>query len=252
MCGADRGTHAARRKLEEAIRRYRTEGAKNPGYLKVMRNDVERLRDQLRRGEARSPSSRPTGARWPTRASAHRARRPAGRAARGRGEGRTSGRADRYCGRRRAALRAVQARGRAPRGDRPARGQPPVRSVAAGVALDGGALAQARVQVSEMRAEMSAEPDLSGYNVALPSPRWRPWLIVGGCAAAGGTVGAVRGIVLDVEVDGSRRWRRRVAHGPDGLADRCPPAPAPNGHPHAERATRSRDRAPAGRPDRPR
>jgi DNA repair exonuclease SbcCD ATPase subunit len=51
MSGADRGTHAARRKLEEAIRRYRTEGAKNPGYLKVMRAEVERLRDQVRRGE---------------------------------------------------------------------------------------------------------------------------------------------------------------------------------------------------------
>ena len=34
MSGADRGTQAARKKLEEAIRRYRTEGAKNPGYLK--------------------------------------------------------------------------------------------------------------------------------------------------------------------------------------------------------------------------
>src|SRR5688572_16520020 len=51
MSGADRGTHAARRKLEEAIRRYRTEGAKNPGYLKVMRAEVERLGEQVRRGD---------------------------------------------------------------------------------------------------------------------------------------------------------------------------------------------------------
>ena len=51
MSGADRGTHTARRKLEDAIRRYRTEGAKNPGYLKVLHGDVERLREQLRRGE---------------------------------------------------------------------------------------------------------------------------------------------------------------------------------------------------------
>ena len=37
MSGADRGTFAAKKKLEEAIRRYRTEGAKNPGQLKVWR-----------------------------------------------------------------------------------------------------------------------------------------------------------------------------------------------------------------------
>ena len=52
MSGADRGTHAARKKLEDAIRRYKTEGAKNPGYLKVMRADVDRLREDVKKGEA--------------------------------------------------------------------------------------------------------------------------------------------------------------------------------------------------------
>ena len=30
-----------------------------------------------------------------------------------------------------------------------------------------------------MRAEMAAEPDLSGYDVALSVPRWRPWVFIG-------------------------------------------------------------------------
>ena len=87
MSGADRGTHAARRKLEEAIRRYRTEGAKNPGYLKVMRADVERLRDQVRRGEM-ALAQLEADRRALAEARAARARStPAGRAARRRGRG---------------------------------------------------------------------------------------------------------------------------------------------------------------------
>ena len=34
-------------------------------------------------------------------------------------------------------------------------------------------------RLSEMRAEMAAEPDLSGYDVALAAPRWRPWVFIG-------------------------------------------------------------------------
>lgn len=52
MSGADRGTRAARRKLEEAIRRYRTEGHKNPGYLKVARAEVARLSQSVGEGDA--------------------------------------------------------------------------------------------------------------------------------------------------------------------------------------------------------
>src|SRR5918995_574151 len=52
MSGADRGTQAARKKLEDVIRRYRTEGAKNPGYLKVLRTQVETFGAQVRTGES--------------------------------------------------------------------------------------------------------------------------------------------------------------------------------------------------------
>src|SRR4029079_10020114 len=52
MSGADRGTYAAKKKLEEAIRKYRTEGAKNPGYLKAVKTEVARLEGEVSRGEA--------------------------------------------------------------------------------------------------------------------------------------------------------------------------------------------------------
>jgi len=52
MTGADRGTWAARRKLEDAIARYRSEGHKNPGLLKQARAEVERLSKASLAGEA--------------------------------------------------------------------------------------------------------------------------------------------------------------------------------------------------------
>ena len=52
MSGADRGTSMAKRRLEEAIRRMRTEGARNPGQLKVARDDLARLHTDLGQGEA--------------------------------------------------------------------------------------------------------------------------------------------------------------------------------------------------------
>ncbi|CAN5717707.1 hypothetical protein BH24CHL8_BH24CHL8_02010 [soil metagenome] len=52
MTGADRGTWAARRKLEEAIARHRSAGHKNPGLLKQARAEVERLAKASLEGEA--------------------------------------------------------------------------------------------------------------------------------------------------------------------------------------------------------
>jgi len=52
MSGADRGTWAARRKLQEAISRYRAEGAKNPGPVKQARDAIARLATDAASGEA--------------------------------------------------------------------------------------------------------------------------------------------------------------------------------------------------------
>jgi DNA repair exonuclease SbcCD ATPase subunit len=52
VSGVERGTAQAKRMLEEAIRRYRTEGAKNPGLLKVEREGIAVLERELAQGEA--------------------------------------------------------------------------------------------------------------------------------------------------------------------------------------------------------
>jgi hypothetical protein len=51
MSGADRGTWTARKRLEEIAKRYRSEGPKNPGPLRVNRGEIERLTAELSRGE---------------------------------------------------------------------------------------------------------------------------------------------------------------------------------------------------------
>jgi chromosome segregation ATPase len=52
MSGADRGTWTARKRLEEMTKRYRSEGPRNPGPLKVAREEIERLTAELASGEA--------------------------------------------------------------------------------------------------------------------------------------------------------------------------------------------------------
>ncbi len=52
MSGADTGTWAARRKLEEALRKYRSEGARNPGALKSTRDRIVQLARAAADGEA--------------------------------------------------------------------------------------------------------------------------------------------------------------------------------------------------------
>ena len=51
ISGADRGTAKAKKKLETAVRRYRTEGHKNPGLLKVAREQIAMLERELAEGE---------------------------------------------------------------------------------------------------------------------------------------------------------------------------------------------------------
>ncbi len=47
ISGAERGTGRAKKKLEQAVHRYRTEGAKNPGLLKAIREDIAALETSL-------------------------------------------------------------------------------------------------------------------------------------------------------------------------------------------------------------
>jgi DNA repair exonuclease SbcCD ATPase subunit len=52
ISGADRGTNSARRLLGDAVRRYRSEGTRNPGLVKQSRAELERLQQELADGEA--------------------------------------------------------------------------------------------------------------------------------------------------------------------------------------------------------
>ncbi len=199
MSGADRGTHTARRKLEEAIRRYRTEGAKNPGYLKVMRTEVERLRDQVRRGEMalaqleadRRALAEARAARTQLDARLEEQRDGAAKAERAAAlNTRLTESAKRYALYKRAAeLREDIGRLEA--------SHP---SAVALTALRSTVehLRKQEFSLSEMRAELSAEPDLSGYGVHLPNPSWRPWILMGVFALIGAAGVALVGLAMDM------------------------------------------------------
>lgn len=227
MSGADRGTYAARKKLEDALRRYRTVGAKNPGYLKVLRTDVDRLREQKRLGEqaleqleadrralaeARAARATLDAQLAEQRENAAKADRAAQLTKRGHDAAR------RYTMYKRAAelndeIATLDAAHPSPVA------LPVLRS-----AVDH--IRQLEFSLSEMRAELAAEPDLSGYGVAIPNPRWQPWIVLsivlavvalavlgGGLAAGAVLVGIVVGVGLLV-VSGAafvvaRRERRR-------------------------------------------
>jgi hypothetical protein len=51
ISGADRGTGKAKKKLDAAIHRYRTEGQKNPGLLRSVREEIDLLETELATGE---------------------------------------------------------------------------------------------------------------------------------------------------------------------------------------------------------
>lgn len=197
MSGADRGTHAARRKLEEAIRRYRTEGAKNPGYLKVMRAEVERLRDQVRRGEMalaqleadRRALADARAARTQVDSRLAEQREGAAKAERAVALNlRLTDAAKRYALYKRAAELREEI-GRLEASHPSAVALPVLRSTVEH-------LRKLEFGMSEMRAEMAAEPDLSGYDVSISAPRWRPWVLVGVLALLGAGAAAVVGMTM--------------------------------------------------------
>ena len=185
MSGADRGTQSARKKLEDAIRRYKTEGAKNPGYLKVLRADVDRLREQRRTGEAalaqlevdRQALAAARTARAVVDEQLAEQRDQAARAEHAvQVAARAADAARRYALYRRASELRDEI-GKLDASHPSSVALPVLRTTVEHVR-------QLEFKLSEMRAELATEVDLSGYDVAIPSPRWQPW-------AAGAAVLAV-------------------------------------------------------------
>lgn len=181
MSGADRGTNAARKKLEDAIRRYKSEGAKNPGYLKQFRTEVETLREKKRSGEAalqqleadrralavaraaRAAVDQKVAEQRENAAKAERAAQLAARQAEA---------TRKYTLYKRAAELNDEIAKLEATHPSPNVALPVLRST-----IDH--LRQLEFRLSEMRAELAAEPDLSGYDVAIPTPRWKPWAALG-------------------------------------------------------------------------
>jgi DNA repair exonuclease SbcCD ATPase subunit len=197
MSGADRGTYAARRKLEEAIRRYRTEGAKNPGYLKVLRTDVERLREQVRRGEqalealerdrrvlaeARALRAAQDERLAEQRENVARAQRAVALTTK------IAESTKRYAVYKRASELRDEI-GKLEAAHPSTVSLPALKSTVEH-------LRNLEFNLSEMRAELAAEPDLSGYDAALKEPAWRPLLIAAAVLMVLAAAGGIGGIVL--------------------------------------------------------
>ena len=197
MSGATRGTYAAKRKLEEQIRRYRSEGPKNPGQLKVARSEVERLEAQVLNGESQL---RELDAQRATLAEA-RARRTeadgelvrqqqgleqAERAVKLLGRAEDAQR--RYATYKRAAeLRAEIGRLEASH---------PADMSLPGLSAAVRHLRGLEYRRSELQAELATEADLSGYQLVLPDPRWQHWTVAAALAGAGAVAAAVIAVVV--------------------------------------------------------
>lgn len=198
MSGADRGTRMARRRLEDAVRRYRSEGHKNPGLLKVARADVERLEASLAEGEvALSALERDRQALADAReqriglddqlAQYRQALEASERAlvlAR-----RMEEAAERYALYKRAEELRIEIE--ALDAGKPSPLTPDDLRRTVDTARD------QEFRLSEIRAELAAEPDPSTWDATVAPPRWKPAAIAAVVLLVAGAAALGLGLVLD-------------------------------------------------------
>ncbi len=204
MSGADRGTHAARKKLEEAIRRYRSEGAKNPGYLKVLHSDVDRLSAAVETGEAAlTELAKDRQALAAARAERtdleHRLAAERAGAEKAERAAELTRQANEASSEYLLYRRAAELRAEMGKLDASHPTHIPVDRLRAAV----DDLRGVEFRLSEMRAELAAEPDLSGYDVSIGTVRWQPWVFVGAFMLAVAVLALGGGLLLGSLVVGA-------------------------------------------------
>ncbi|HMJ81490.1 MAG TPA: AAA family ATPase [Candidatus Dormibacteraeota bacterium] len=225
MSGADRGTTAARKKLEDAQRRFTTEGPKNPGILKQDRDQVAALEAQVTQGEAGLASLERDRSNLSVARDAHDGaedRLAAARDGLDRSEQAVhllerqldaQGRYARY--KRASELRDEMIQKEATHPSRIA--LPVLRATV-------DRLRNQEATIGRLRQELSDQPDLSSYDVGqLPTPAWRRWAMTGlglvvlgilialiGVTTSLGDTGALIGAVLAVVGVGVNLWALRL------------------------------------------
>jgi uncharacterized protein YhaN len=181
MSGADRGTGAARKKLVDAIARYTTTGAKNPGIIKSLTDTTTALEATLRDGEAalsRLEEERAALSRARDALAVAEQRLEVEREALAAAERAVAlkARQDDSQARYEKYRRATELRDdiEAREGAHPSR----IPLVALRAAVE--RVRDLEAKISRYRAELAEEPDLTSYDVGqLPTPEWRRPAIIG-------------------------------------------------------------------------
>ncbi|HUG49096.1 MAG TPA: AAA family ATPase [Candidatus Limnocylindria bacterium] len=196
MSGADRGTRAARRKLEDAARRYRSEGHKNPGYLKVARAEVERLTQavaegdaalaQLERDRQALADARDKRALAEDQLAQYRQALEASERAL-----KLARRAEEAAQRYEIYKRAEELRTEVVALDAAHPSAMPLPELKAAVER----IRNQEYRLSEIRAELAAEPDPSTWEASHAQPRWRLALAAAGMLAVLSVVGLLGGVL---------------------------------------------------------
>lgn len=181
MSGADRGTSAARKKLQEALRRLTTEGPRNPGTLKQDRERVAELTAAAQQGEAGLAALERDQAALSTARDAHGAavaRVAEARELLGRAEHAATLLARQHDAETRYQRykRATELRDQILTQEAAHPASMPLATLRAATER----LRQEEATVSTLRAELADAPDVSTYDVGnLPSAAWRRFAVAG-------------------------------------------------------------------------
>ena len=190
ISGADRGTNIARRVLGEAVRRYRSEGVRNPGLVRQARTELDRLRQELTEGEvalSRLEADRTAlalahdaRAQLDARLAHDQEALDAGERAVRLETSATDAEA-RYMRLR----QAVELQGRITQGERDHPSSTPLPALKEGVRR----LKDLQFQIQEFESDLELQPDLSAAPLTFAKPpRWRPVALLATIALVGALV----------------------------------------------------------------